>query len=1079
MKKKDDFRILLENLPDAFAYHKMLTDSRGIPQDYLFLEVNPAFETMTGLHKDQVLGKCFSEVYPEIFDRPLDWIKNSGRVAAGEGSIRFDHYFELVKRWYEVTAYSDVPGYFATVFRDITEHKRLLNTLRESEENLFITLHSIGDGVITTDLDRNVTRMNPQAVKLTGWTFKEASGKPVDEVFYTVHTKTGEPAPNPIRHVIETGETLNLANDTALLSRDGNIYQIADSAAPIRDTLGKITGAILVFSDVTEQYLARKTMEETAARLEYILNATRTGIDIVDENYNLHYVDNIWKSIYGPPGERKCYEYFKGRSDPCDNCGVPRALETKEIILSEQILPREDNRVVQCHTVPFQNEQGEWLAAEFNTDITERKQLEERLRFQLHFEKMVSSIAGTFVDTDPENIDEVVQLSLQRIGNFFQADRGVIFQFSSTGGSLGRTHEWCAEGIEPLAGRLKRFTSKKLPWLLTQIHKMEHISTFDVNELPPEAAAEKKEFLRQGIQSFIILPFPAANGPGLKSFLGFDSVKEKKDWTEEQINLLRIVAEIIAGAFKKRQAELERNKALELLKESESRYRTIVKNITDALFIIDFDMRIKDFNEAAHKMLGYDRKELMGASMTMITGPEEQKYAAQRMEQLLQKDRLFFEETLIHKNAALIPVEVSLKVVSREGKGLIQGFIRDITRRKQDEQQIANYTMQMENLYQKLDKEIKRAKEVHRRTLPKKLPAVKGVSFAAYYQPAERLGGDFYDVIQLDNKLIFYLSDVTGHGVDGAMLSMFIKHTIKGYLTFSPEEKVRPEKILSHLSTQFRQKNLSEEYFICIFLAVLDLESMKLTYTAAGFQDTPLVSLGDGEKQSLISKGLFLSPAFPEELLNLQEESIQLTPGSTVLFNTDGLTQQIVRGVYYGKRLPAVFYENCHLPPQLLAQIVRNDFQMFNEGSLQSNDDITFLVLQIEPNPKKVEHLELASDFAGFKQLREKIYSLLGNCKEAYLFLASMHELISNAIEHGNLFDKMKKVSVEFVVTEKFIQATVEDEGEGFDWQAHTDRPLELDGISERGRGIALIRTCSDYLFYNEKGNGATLIINL
>lgn len=365
------------------------------------------------------------------------------------------------------------------------------------------------------------------------------------------------------------------------------------------------------------------------------------------------------------------------------------------------------------------------------------------------------------------------------------------------------------------------------------------------------------------------------------------------------------------------------------------------------------------------------------------------------------------------------------------------------------------------------------------RTLPKELPAVKGISLAARYQPAAELGGDFYDVIHMGRKMIIYLSDVTGHGVDGAMLSMFVKHTIKGYLTFSPEERVQPGEILRYLSAQFRQKSLSEEYFICIFLAVLDLETMELTYTAAGFQDMPLVSLGQGEQQRLVSKGLFLSSAFPEELLNLQEDSIYLTPGSTLFLNTDGLTEQAARGVHYGERLPGVFFENCHLPPQTIAQIVCDDFKFFNGGTLQSNDDITFLILQRDPNPKKEEHLELASDLVELKELRKKIYPFLGDCKAADLFLACLHELVSNAIEHGNRFDPNKGVSLELVRTEHSIQACIEDQGEGFNWQEYSDKPLELDGIKERGRGIALVRICCKHLFYNDKGNRATFFINL
>ncbi len=90
-------------------------------------------------------------------------------------------------------------------------------------------------------------------------------------------------------------------------------------------------------------------------------------------------MDQGWQKIYGDPSGRKCYEYFMGLSEPCPGCGIPRALESKEIVVTEEQLPRENNRVVEVHTIPFQDAAGQWLVAEFNVDITDRKRVEAEL----------------------------------------------------------------------------------------------------------------------------------------------------------------------------------------------------------------------------------------------------------------------------------------------------------------------------------------------------------------------------------------------------------------------------------------------------------------------------------------------------------------------------------------------------------------------------------------------------------------------------------------------------------------------------------------------------------------------------
>ena len=140
--------------------------------------------------------------------------------------------------------------------RFITDRKNAEEALRENEESLSITLNSIGDAVIAADPCGRITRMNPAAERLTGWGFSEAAGRPMNEVFVILNARTLEPAEDPVQKVCASGATVDLANDTILVSRDGKRYQIADSAAPIRDSSGAIRGVVLVFSDVTERYEA-------------------------------------------------------------------------------------------------------------------------------------------------------------------------------------------------------------------------------------------------------------------------------------------------------------------------------------------------------------------------------------------------------------------------------------------------------------------------------------------------------------------------------------------------------------------------------------------------------------------------------------------------------------------------------------------------------------------------------------------------------------------------------------------------------------------------------------------------------
>lgn len=135
--------------------------------------------------------------------------------------------------------------------------------LRESEENLQITLDSIGDAVIATDARGEITRMNPVAVELTGWDFDRAIGKPFGEVFNTVDADTGRPIPNSVHKVMETGEAAALETHAILIATGGTERKIADSGAPIRDAQGKMVGVVLVLRDITEQQRLAKELRQS------------------------------------------------------------------------------------------------------------------------------------------------------------------------------------------------------------------------------------------------------------------------------------------------------------------------------------------------------------------------------------------------------------------------------------------------------------------------------------------------------------------------------------------------------------------------------------------------------------------------------------------------------------------------------------------------------------------------------------------------------------------------------------------------------------------------------------------------
>jgi len=148
-----------------------------------------------------------------------------------------------------------------SIFRDITQRKNAEAAVWLEKERAQVTLESIGDAVITTDIQANVEYLNPAAEFLTGWTNSEAKGQPLEKVFHIINEDSGQTVESPIVHCLKEGRIVGLTNHTVLINRTGSTIGIEESAAPIRDRTEAVIGGVLIFRDVSYK---RNLMRELA-----------------------------------------------------------------------------------------------------------------------------------------------------------------------------------------------------------------------------------------------------------------------------------------------------------------------------------------------------------------------------------------------------------------------------------------------------------------------------------------------------------------------------------------------------------------------------------------------------------------------------------------------------------------------------------------------------------------------------------------------------------------------------------------------------------------------------------------------
>jgi diguanylate cyclase (GGDEF)-like protein/PAS domain S-box-containing protein len=259
-KSEELYRTLIELSPDGIG----VTDQNGI----LSMLNQKALNLLGYEHPDEIIGKSSLEIVAPEYREYVEQRANDA-VSGGPGHFEYTllrkdgSSFPAEASATFIFDSNGLPQSVITIFRDITERKHMEARLFEEKERAEITLHSIGDAVITTDVNARVDYLNPVAEKLTGWNMQEAVGQPLEKVFRIIEEGSRQPATNPVERCLREGKVVGLSNHSILINRDGREYSIDDSAAPIRNRQGEITGVVLVFHDVTEaRRLSQKLKHE-------------------------------------------------------------------------------------------------------------------------------------------------------------------------------------------------------------------------------------------------------------------------------------------------------------------------------------------------------------------------------------------------------------------------------------------------------------------------------------------------------------------------------------------------------------------------------------------------------------------------------------------------------------------------------------------------------------------------------------------------------------------------------------------------------------------------------------------------
>ncbi len=243
------YRALFENMTNGFALQQIVVDDAGKPIDFIFREVNSAFEKHTGMKSVDILNKKVTQVLPGIEKDPADWIGIYGKVALTGTELRFEQFSEPLGRWYSVVAFRPMQCFFATVFEDITEKRRA----EEVQSSLAAIVASAEDAIISNDLQGIIQTWNVGAENIFGYTAEEVIGKNISLLVPLGHVNGNY----DILKLVSRGEQVeNYECDRK--RKDGTIIPVSVTVSAIKNANGKVIGASRIAHDITKRQHAEQ-----------------------------------------------------------------------------------------------------------------------------------------------------------------------------------------------------------------------------------------------------------------------------------------------------------------------------------------------------------------------------------------------------------------------------------------------------------------------------------------------------------------------------------------------------------------------------------------------------------------------------------------------------------------------------------------------------------------------------------------------------------------------------------------------------------------------------------------------------
>jgi len=481
----------------------------------------------------------------------------------------------------------------------VAERKRGKKALQHSEDKYRTIFENSGTAIMILHENMQIMLVNAQFETLSGYSKDEIERK---KSFWEFVDRSDVEKIEKNHRLRQTDPNLAPRNyEFRFVSKRSDIRDILMTIAVVPGTSDCIASLL----DITELKWAEKMFRQTASELQTIFQVLpdlyfRLDSSGIFQDLKVGCESDLYYSSDALIGKR-----IQDVSSPVIRVQFEKAIdkvqESKSLSIIEYSLPLKNGKqFFEARLVPLLDNQIIVIVR----NISERKRVEMTLKYRLELERAVSQVASMLASREKIDLNEVIAI----LGPAINANWAGVVYFKD--GKIDETFEWFASGVELNKSIFQSLNLAEYNWGTSRLKRNESVVINDVSELPQDASNEQKLLEQYAVQSLLLMPI-CPNGK-LLGLLGFADSRRKRRWSEEDIQQLHVVTEIMGVYNQRRRME-------EALKESEHRYRTLIENQGEGIAIVDIEEGFAFGNPAAHEIFGLPPGGLIGRSFNEFT----------------------------------------------------------------------------------------------------------------------------------------------------------------------------------------------------------------------------------------------------------------------------------------------------------------------------------------------------------------------------------------------------------------------------------------------------------------------------